>query len=99
MLSVECFPAQSPQLRLLLIMRQSTSPAAKPQLARNMSAENANSNCPKPGEFAWNELVTVDVAAAQKFYTGLFGWNAQSFPGNADYTLFKQGETMIGGLM
>jgi hypothetical protein len=36
-----------------------------------MSAEN---NCPKTGEFSWNELVTQDVAASKKFYSGLFGW-------------------------
>jgi predicted enzyme related to lactoylglutathione lyase len=60
---------------------------------------SAESNCPKPGEFAWNELLSTDVAAAKKFYGGLFGWNPQSFPANPDYTIFKQGEMMIGGLM
>jgi predicted enzyme related to lactoylglutathione lyase len=61
-----------------------------------MSTEN---NCPKTGEFSWNELVSTDVASAKKFYTGLFGWQAESFPAGADYTLFKQGDTMVGGLM
>lgn len=54
-------------------------------------------NCPKPGEFSWNELVTQDVAASKKFYTGLFGWTAEAFKG--EYTLFKQGGAMVGGMM
>ena len=61
-----------------------------------MSDEN---NCPKAGEFAWNELVTQDVDASKKFYSGLFGWKPEAFGGPADYTLFKQGEAMVGGLM
>jgi predicted enzyme related to lactoylglutathione lyase len=61
-----------------------------------MSAEK---NCPKTGEFSWNELVTQDVAASKKFYTGLFGWKAQPFGHGAYYTLFQQGKDMVGGLM
>ena len=61
-----------------------------------MSAEN---NCPKTGEFSWNELVTQDVAASKKFYSSLFGWKTQPFGGSVDYTLFKQGKDMVGGLM
>src|SRR5580765_8497591 len=30
-----------------------------------------------PGKFVWADLVTDDVAAAQKFYGGLFGWTFQ----------------------
>jgi predicted enzyme related to lactoylglutathione lyase len=58
-----------------------------------------NTNCPDPGEFSWNELVSNNVALAKKFYTSLFGWKAEAFPGGGDYTLFKQGDTMVGGLM
>lgn len=54
-------------------------------------------NCPKPGEFSWNELVTQDVEASRKFYTSLFGWTAEAFKG--DYTIFKQGDAMAGGMM
>lgn len=56
-------------------------------------------NCPKTSEFAWNELVTQDVGASKKFYSGLFGWKTEAFKGDADYTLLKQGETMVGGLI
>ncbi|MGA2243483.1 MAG: VOC family protein [Verrucomicrobiota bacterium] len=61
-----------------------------------MSMEN---NCPTTGEFSWNELVSNDVVGARNFYSSLFGWQAEAFGGGADYTLFKQGETMVGGLM
>jgi predicted enzyme related to lactoylglutathione lyase len=56
-------------------------------------------NCSKPGQFGWNELVTTNVAAAKKFYTGLLGWKTQPFAKGADYTLFKKGRDMVGGLM
>ncbi|MGB7768003.1 MAG: VOC family protein [Verrucomicrobiia bacterium] len=61
-----------------------------------MSAEK---NSPQIGGFSWNELVTQDVAASKKFYSGLFGWKTQPFGKGADYTLFKQGKDMVGGLM
>ena len=56
-------------------------------------------NCSKPGQFGWNELVTTNVAAAKKFYTGLLGWKTQPFGKGVDYTLFKKGRDMAGGLM
>jgi uncharacterized protein len=61
-----------------------------------MSEDN---NCPQSGQFGWNELVTADVATAKKFYTGLLGWTAEAFGEGMDYTLFKQGDAMVGGLM
>ncbi len=50
------------------------------------------------GEFCWNELVTNDLQGAGKFYSQLFSWKAEPFPG-MDYTLFKQGEKSLGGMM
>jgi hypothetical protein len=61
-----------------------------------MSEEN---NCAKTGEFAWNELVAPNVAAAKKFYAGMLGWKTQPFGKGVDYTLFKSGKNMVGGLM
>ena len=65
-------------------------------LCKIMSSDN-NSPMAQPGRVSWNELVTTDVAAAKKFYTGLFGWKTELF--GAEYTLFKQGDTMVGGAM
>lgn len=55
--------------------------------------------CPKPGEFAWNELITNDEAASKKFYSGLFGWTTEAFGEDKSYTLFKRSDKMIGGMM
>ena len=33
---------------------------------------------PKPGDFCWNELVTTNVTAAEKFYSSLLGWKTGS---------------------
>jgi predicted enzyme related to lactoylglutathione lyase len=62
-----------------------------------MSEEN---ECPRPGEFSWNELIAADETAQKKFYTNLFGWQAEPFGGGEKpYTLFKQGGTMVAGMM
>ena len=52
------------------------------------------------GRFAWYELITTDVAAAQAFYTKVVGWDAQdaSTPG-LPYTLFTAGKAPVSGLM
>ena len=55
---------------------------------------------PAPGNFIWNELITSDVAAAGGFYGGLFGWKTEAMPmPGMNYTLFKQGDKSIGGMM
>src|SRR5262249_4962949 len=43
------------------------------------------------GSFAWFELATTDVAAAQRFYEPLFGWTSNDIPmGDAGtYTIFQ----------
>ena len=56
-------------------------------------------NCATPGHFGWNELVTPKVPAAGKFYAGLLGWKTQPFGKGVNYTLFKKGGEMVGGLM
>jgi uncharacterized protein len=33
-----------------------------------------------PGSFCWIELATTDQAAANQFYTSLFGWSVMDFP-------------------
>ena len=52
------------------------------------------------GRFAWYELITTDMAAAQAFYTKVVGWGAQdaSTPG-LPYTLFTAGKASVSGLM
>ena len=45
----------------------------------------------EPGALAWCELSTNDTEAAEKFYTGLFGWSATATPSadGGEYTLFQ----------
>jgi len=51
------------------------------------------------GSLTWNELQTVDPAAALPFYQQLFGWTAQSMDMGAagEYTVFNLGEDGIAG--
>jgi uncharacterized protein len=54
----------------------------------------------KHGSRGWVELTTKDTEKAGKFYQDLFGWGVQLMPmGEANYTCFKAGETMVGGMM
>src|ERR1700709_2324472 len=52
------------------------------------------------GGFAWYELMTTDMAAAETFYSNVVGWGAQdaSAPDLA-YTLFSAAGAPISGLM
>ena len=53
-----------------------------------------------PGTFTWTELTTRDTAAAEQFYTTVFGWTAEtSAGGGMPYTEFKLGETSVAGMM
>ncbi len=52
------------------------------------------------GTFCWADLGTTDAAAAKRFYTGLFGWNADDRPmgeGNY-YTMFDVGGNSVAAL-
>ena len=53
-----------------------------------------------PGCWVWNELLTRDTAAAQKFYSDLFGWtfDKEDTPEGAYWT-FKLGDRLSGGMM
>jgi predicted enzyme related to lactoylglutathione lyase len=45
----------------------------------------------EPGSHCWSELATSDTAAAKRFYTGLFGWEAEDTPAGPDmvYTMLR----------
>lgn len=52
------------------------------------------------GTACWSELATRDTSAAEKFYTGLFGWKARTSDyGGAPYTEFLRGDRSIAGMM
>jgi predicted enzyme related to lactoylglutathione lyase len=54
----------------------------------------------QPGALSWNELLTNDTDQASRFYSGLFGWKAQTqeTPGGP-YTVILNGDRMNGGIM
>jgi predicted enzyme related to lactoylglutathione lyase len=52
-----------------------------------------------PGKFVWADLFTTDPVAATKFYSGLFGWTANSISqGGKTYTVFSNGSRPVAGL-
>lgn len=56
----------------------------------------------KPGEFAWNELMTSDAKAALAFYGELFGWKVlqeHDMGPMGTYFIYGQGNKQYGGMM
>ncbi len=52
-----------------------------------------------PGKFVWADLFTTDPVAATKFYSGLFGWTANTIDQNGRaYTVFSNGSRPVAGL-
>jgi predicted enzyme related to lactoylglutathione lyase len=52
------------------------------------------------GKVVWEDLATPDIAAAEKFYGGLFGWTFRAIhTGAADYTVAMLDGRPIAGLM
>lgn len=53
-----------------------------------------------PGTFSWVELATADQEGAKRFYSGLFGWNANDVPIGPDsyYTMLDQRGKNVGAL-
>ncbi len=50
------------------------------------------------GAFCWPELGTPDLAAAQAFYTALFGWEAEVAPtSGGDYVTWRLAGASVGG--
>jgi hypothetical protein len=51
-------------------------------------------------KFIWYDLMTPDLDQARDFYTHVVGWTAEDsgVPG-MDYTVFKAGDIMVGGMM
>lgn len=63
---------------------------------QHIGAQIAN----EPGALAWAELITTDTEAAGKFYTQLFGWEAETADmGGTVYTSFMSGGQPAGGMM
>jgi uncharacterized protein len=58
------------------------------------------SNEHHPGKMVWADLVTPDLAAAEKFYGTLFGWTFRSIhAGNSDYAVAMLDGRPLAGLL
>jgi len=52
-----------------------------------------------PGKFIWRDLMTDDIDAAKKFYSGLFGWSyVDTENGNKNYTIVMHEGKPIAGM-
>jgi hypothetical protein len=52
-----------------------------------------------PGKVIWADLVTPDLAAAERFYSGLFGWTFNTIrAGDADYAVAMLDGRPVAGL-
>lgn len=49
-----------------------------------------------PGKIVWHDLVTADLAGAQQFYAGLFGWRFETVSGG--YVVAYNGDHLVGGI-
>jgi predicted enzyme related to lactoylglutathione lyase len=56
---------------------------------------------PLIGKFVWYDLITDDVAAARRFYGGLFGWTFEvtEGPRGNDYVLARDNGVYVGGMV
>src|SRR5579863_6983925 len=48
------------------------------------------------GQFLWHELLTPDPAAGAGFYSKAFGWTAQPWEGDANYTMLAHEKGPVG---
>ena len=52
----------------------------------------------EPGSLVWNEAAVDDPAAAQAFYTAVFGYEWDPMEGMAPYATFRTGDRPLGGM-
>jgi hypothetical protein len=65
-----------------------------------MSTPDNSPKCAPVNSISWNELVTSDTAAAEKFYGILFGWKTEPYQGgDKPYTMWKTGDGFFGGMV
>jgi uncharacterized protein len=85
-----------PFVLLLSVLCVSISPAATFELpALNFPPSGEH----HVGKVVWADLVTPDLAAAERFYAGLFGWTFQTIhTGESDYAVALADGRAVGGL-
>jgi predicted enzyme related to lactoylglutathione lyase len=82
---------------LLLVLWVSSARAASFELPALNSPASTEHHV---GKVVWADLVTPDLASAERFYAGLFGWTFQTFhTGDTDYAIALAGGRPVGGLL
>lgn len=64
-------------------------------------AQGFDPDLPVPGRICWNEVLTTDDEAAQRFYSGLFGWRDEPMDlgEHGTYHVQNLGDKQAGGIM
>lgn len=87
-------------LLFALVAAAMTSACAKPSLPVLPRITEKPTQLVIPGKFVWMDLVTQDPAAAQAFYSGLFGWSFDSHRDeDGEYLRILHGGRAIGGVI
>jgi predicted enzyme related to lactoylglutathione lyase len=75
--------------------------AVNTQITDAVAPESDPAAAPSTGRFVWHDLVTPDVAAAQKYYADLLGWTYKDFDmgEGGTYSMIHAGGTEWGGFM
>jgi len=79
-------------LALPAILSQGCGAAKHPAITETPSGTEL------PGKFVWHDLLTSDPVAAQRFYSGLFGWEFRQSD-SGEYTVVTQAGRPIGGIL
>jgi len=73
-------------------VRAASLPFNLPPLVQGASAEHHK------GKVIWVDLVTPDMARAEPFYAGLFGWKFDAVVGDPNYVIASLDGQAVGGL-
>lgn len=67
----------------------------------NPQSTGADPDVPVPGRVCWNELLSQDPEAAQRFYSAVFGWTPEpkDMGPFGIYRVQKLGDKQVGGVM
>lgn len=67
-----------------------------PLFAQSLAITESVSNHKYPGKFVWTDLLTTDVMKAARFYTSVFGWQADVV--DEDYLVLSHKGKRLGGV-
>jgi predicted enzyme related to lactoylglutathione lyase len=75
------------------------APASAASALQLPAIDDSNAMEHHPGKVIWADLVTPDLAAAERFYGGLFGWSFQDLhAGDTDYAVATLGGHPVAGI-